>query len=391
MAGPPPSAAPSPLAGLRDRLIAWCGISSASDHPAGLEQMLGALRDAFAPLGGDEDVIRDAPGRPGVLRLRRRPGAPVQALLVGHYDTVYDPDDPLRECTLLDPDTLRGPGAADMKGGLVVMLAVLEAIEAGPYADSLGWEVLLTHDEEVGSPRSRPLVEEAAARHDVGLVFEPALPGGRLVRRRLGTGLVTVSARGRAAHAGRNPEDGRNAIVALAEVLAALPALAAELGVRLNVGAVAGGGPANVVPDRARAEVDMRVTRAEDWQAATGRLRELAADVGARHEVAVEVTAGPQRPPRDVDAATEELFAAYRACARSLGVEVGWGDSGGGSDGSFLSAAGLPCLDGVGVVGGALHSPDEWCLLPSLVERAAVAARLLEGLATGDVRLPARR
>jgi glutamate carboxypeptidase len=377
------------LEAMRDRLIGWCAIGSGSDDPDGLRAMLAALRRDFAGLPA---AVSEVPCGPtgSALVLRCRPQAPVQALLVGHYDTVYGPGHPFRTPVLRDPQTLVGPGVLDMKGGLVVMLAALEELEAAPGREGIGWEMLITPDEEIGSPHSAPLLWEAAGRHDLALVFEPAQAGGALVRGRLGTGVVSVTARGRAAHAGRNPGDGRNAIVALAELLAAVPAVAEELGVLLNVGSVRGGGPANVVADRAEAEIDIRVRRAGEERQAVDRLMALAAAIGRRREVALDVAAVLNRPPREVDARDERLFDAYRACARALGVELDWRDVGGASDGNLLAAAGLPCLDGIGVRGGQAHSSEEFCELASLPERAAIAGLLLRRLATGEASPPER-
>jgi glutamate carboxypeptidase len=378
------------LEAMRDRLIAWCAIGSGSDDAEGLRAMLDALRLDFRRLPAAASVVPCGPDGTAALRLRCRPEAPVQALMVGHYDTVYGHGHPFRTPALRDPKTLVGPGALDMKGGLVVMLAALEELEAAPGRKELGWEVLLTPDEEIGSPHSAPLLREAAARHDLALIFEPAQIGGALVRRRLGTGLVSVTARGRAAHAGRNPRDGRNAIVALAELMVAVPAVAEELGVLLNVGRARGGGPANVVPDRAEAEIDIRVRVAGDERRAVDRLTELAAAIGRRREVGFDVAAVLNRPPREIDARDERLFDAYRDCARAFGVEIDWRDVGGGSDGNLLAAAGLPCLDGIGVRGGKAHSSEEFCELPSLPERAAIAGVLLRRIATGEIPPPVR-
>jgi glutamate carboxypeptidase len=380
----------SALDAMRDRLIAWSAIGSGSDDPDGLRAMLAALRVDFARLPAAVAQVACGPTGAAALQVRCRPQAPVQALLVGHYDTVYGPGHPFRTPALRDPETLVGPGVLDMKGGLVVMLAALEELEAAPGRGGIGWEVLITPDEEIGSPHSAPLLREAAGRHDLAMIFEPAQAGGALVRGRPGTGVVSVTARGRAAHAGRNPGDGRNAIVALAELLAAVPAVAEELGVMLNVGSMRGGGPVNVVADRAEAEIDIRVRRAGDERRAVERLTALAAAIGRRGEVALDVAAVLNRPPREVDARDERLFDAYRGCARALGVELDWRDVGGGSDGNLLAAAGLPCLDGIGVRGGQAHSSEEFCELPSLPERAAIAGLLLRRLASGEAPPPGR-
>ncbi len=217
--------------------------------------MAAALRTEFSRLSGAPVETLKLNGTDAVaLRLRVRPEAPVRILLGGHYDTVYGADHPFQRCTLLDAQTLRGPGVADMKGGLVVMLAALQAFEAAPESHRIGWEVLLGPDEEIGSSARAPRRGVAAARNHVGLVFEPARANGDLVSSRKGTGTFVVTCRGRAAHAGRDPAAGRNAILALAEFLPQADTLNRELpGVMLNVGNIRGGGAVNIVPDWAEA------------------------------------------------------------------------------------------------------------------------------------------
>jgi glutamate carboxypeptidase len=153
---------------------------------------------------------------------------------------------------------------------------------------------------------------------------------------------------------------------------------------------VAGGGPVNVVPDHARAQIDLRVRRAADVERATGRLTQAADEAARRHEVRIEVGVEMNRPPMESGERAAALFAAYRACAGELGTAVDWIDAGGGSDANILTAAGLPCLDGLGPRGGLPHSSEEYCVLPSLPERAAIAARFLARLAAGAVPLPER-
>jgi glutamate carboxypeptidase len=252
--------------------------------------------------------------------------------------------------------------------------------------------VLLTPDEETGSHGSAPLFAGAAARHRFALVFEPARPNGDLVRSRKGTGGVTVTCRGRAAHAAKVPNDGRNAIAALAEFLVAAHRLPDELpGVLVNIGRIEGGGPAtNVVPDLARAEIDVRITRAADRERLETRLRELAAPLNAREGLRLELDLRFNRPPKETGPAEEAAFAALQQCGRDLGLApFGWQHTGGGSDGNLLAAAGLPNLDGLGVVGDHLHSDREGCFLPSLAERAQLAALFLHRAAAGEIALPA--
>lgn len=375
---------------LRDVLIRWANQNSGSDHLAGLAAMHALLVDAFRVIGPVESV--PLPGTSAqALRVCFRPEARWQILFSGHYDTVYGADHPFQTCTLLDRDTLRGPGVADMKGGLVVMLAALTAFAQLPDAGQVGGEVLLSPDEEIGSASSRALLEEAAGRHHFGLVFEPCRENGDLVRARMGTGIFTVTCRGRSAHAGRAPGEGRNAIVALAEFLPKADALNRELpSILLNIGRISGGGAVNIVPDLAQAEINLRVSRPEDIARVLQRLNEAAAPINAREGYALTIEGKFNRLPKEITPQDEQLFNAWRACGRELGVALNWQDVGGGSDGNLLSAASLPNLDGLGPLGGQLHSPNEYLKLDTLVPRTQVAALFLHHLATGQIEAPAR-
>lgn len=375
---------------LRDRLVAWCDINSGSDHRAGLDRMRGILRAAFAALPGRVEEVDTGPGRARALRVVCRPEAPVRVLLNSHFDTVYGAHHPFQHCTLIDRDTLRGPGTIDNKGGILVLLTALQAFERTPHRPRVGWEVILGSDEEVGSEGTEPLYTTAAARHHFGLVFEPCRENGDLVRARKGTGTFTVTCHGRAAHAGRDPAAGRNAVLALAEYLLAVARLPEELpDVLVNVGSIRGGGAVNIVPDRASAEINARISRAADGERFLARLQELAAPINAREGFRLEIAGQFNRPPMEPGPLAAALFAAYRECGRALGVDFGWQSVGGGSDANLLAAAGLPCLDGLGPLGGDMHSDREWVHLPSLAERARVAALFLARVAAGEIELPA--
>jgi glutamate carboxypeptidase len=377
---------------LRDRLIRWANQNSGSDHPAGLAAMLDLLDADFALLPGvslERVPCRNTPAQ--ALRVRFRPEAPRQILLSGHYDTVYSADSPFQRCELVDDRTLRGPGVTDMKGGLVVMHAALQSYLASAPPAALGFEVLITPDEETGSFGSAALFTAAAPRHQLGLVFEPARPNGSLVQSRKGTGNYIATCHGRAGHAAKVPSDVRNAIAALAEFLVAAHRLPAEMpGILLNIGLIRGGSEAtNVVPDFAQALLDVRITKTADREAVLARLEELAAPINAREGLRLEITGSFNRPPKECGPVEEAMFAAYQQCGRELGLApFSWVHAGGGSDGNLLSAAGLPNLDGLGVIGDHLHSDREFCVLPSLVERAQLAALFLRKLAAKKIVLP---
>jgi glutamate carboxypeptidase len=370
----------------------WCAVNSGSRNLEGLAAMAELLGTAFAPLG---DVVRRDPA-PATqmlasgevvplahgqnLHLVVRPQAPTRVLLTGHYDTVFAADHPFQSARWLEPGVLNAPGAADMKGGIAVMLAALAALEASPYASGLGYEVVLNADEEVSSLGSAPLLVECAHRVDAGLTFEPALPDGTLAGARPGSGNFAVHLAGRAAHAGREPEKGRNAVVAAADLALRLAALVAP-DLKVNVARIEGGGPNNVVPDSAVLRVNMRPATPEAQARALEALDAAIAAVAAAHEVEAHRHGGFARPPKPLDANQLRLFELVQAVGADLGQAVGWREAGGVCDGNNLAATGLAVVDTLGARGGAIHSADEFLIVDSLAERARLAALLLMRLA----------
>lgn len=379
-------------------LETWANINSGSGNGAGLTRMAEVLRGAFAkafPAAACEELAADAAGYnpPGAkaLRFRMRPQAATQVFLCGHYDTVYAADDAFQNCRRLDDGTLNGPGVTDMKGGLVVMLAALQAFEQTPAAANLGWEVLLTPDEETGSHGTRAMFEAAAQRNHFGFVFEPARPNGDIIHSRKGTGGVTATCRGRAAHAAKIPNDGRNAILGLAAFLLAAAKIPAELpGVLVNAGNIRGGTAAtNVVPDFAQSEIDLRITRLADREPLFARLEALAREVSAAHDVKIELTGGLNRPPKENHPTEAALFPEFQRAGQDVGLKpFNWIHGGGASDGNFLGAAGLPCFDGIGPEGDFLHSSREYCRVATIVPRAQNVALFLHRIAVGEIKLP---
>jgi glutamate carboxypeptidase len=372
-------------------LTAWADINSGSGHHAGLDRMRAALRTAFERIPGVQIEEIACADTVAALRLRMRPDAPSRIALSGHFDTVYEANDPFQRCRWLDADRLNGPGVADMKGGLMTMLAALQAFEDTPHAARLGWEVLLTPDEEIGSRGSGPLFRAAAQHNHFAFVFEPARPNGNIVHSRKGTGGVIVTCRGRAAHAAKIPNDGRNAILALAEFLLAASKIPADLpGVLVNVGNIRGGGPAtNVVPDFAEAELDLRITKVADRELLLGRLDALAAEINARDGYRLELKSRFNRPPKECLPAEESLFPEWQRAATDVGVApFTWVHTGGASDGNLLTAAGLPNFDGLGPIGDHLHSDREFVIVPTIAQRAQVVALFLHRLAAGEIAMP---
>ncbi|WP_158916144.1 hydrolase [Caulobacter sp. S45] len=375
----------------------WSAINSGSRNLEGLAHMAKVLGEAFGPLGGNLSLrdpavatAVDAQGRETPLlhgrnlHLIQRPEAPIRVLLTGHMDTVFAADHPFQAVHRLDDNTVNGPGMADMKGGIAVMLAALRAVEASPFAAALGYEVVLNSDEEVSSPGSAPLLVEAARRVQAGLTYEPSMPDGALAGARKGSGNFSAVIKGRAAHAGRNPQDGRNAIVAAGDLALGVAAFAKRRPtLSANPARIDGGGPNNIVPDLAILRFNLRPTTVEDQRWAEAAMAEVIAAVAAEHEVEITLKGGFGRPPKPLDANQRRLFDLVKACGADLGLDIGWRDTGGVCDGNNLAACGLPVVDTLGVRGGAIHSDEEYLLVDSLVERARLSALLLMRLAQG--------
>jgi glutamate carboxypeptidase len=272
-----------------------------------------------------------------------------------------------------------------MKGGISVMLAALRAIEAHSAKGNLGYRVLLSPDEEIGSLASGPLLTELAGQGHVGLTYEPAMAGGALAAERKGSGNFHVVVRGRAAHAGREFAKGRNAIAAAADLAVRLVAANGQRdGVTLNVARIDGGGPLNVVPDRAVLRFNIRLpdAAAADWALA---FVEHAVAATAADGIEAHLHGGFTRPAKPFNAAQQTLFGAVKEAGALLGQEITWASSGGVCEGNNLFAAGLPNVDTLGVRGGDIHSEAEHAWPESFVERAQLSALILAKLATGEI------
>ena len=365
---------------------AWAAINSGTRNLAGLKTMAGALGDAFSALPGEVSLIDPAPATSvaadGNVRaldhgqhlvVRVRPEAPVRMLFTGHMDTVYPVDHPFQDQIFLDPNTLNGPGVADMKGGLALLLAALKAVEASPLASRIGYDVMINSDEETGSFSSSALIAELARGKVAALTYEPALADGTLAGARGGTGNFSLVVHGKSAHAGRNPDDGRNAIVAASDLAVRLFA-AKEDGLAVNPARIEGGGPNNVVPDLAILRINFRPSSPDAIARAQAAIDDAVAGVAAARDVRIEAHGSFNRPPKPIDDGAAKLFDLVKTIGAGLGLAIGWKATGGVCDGNNIAAAGVPVVDTMGARGGAIHSADEFLLVDSLVERAALSA-----------------
>jgi glutamate carboxypeptidase len=375
----------------------WSAINSGSRNLAGLDAIAGKLADAFADLPGEVGLVPpaaveavDASGKTYEvphgrnLHLTVRPDAPVQLLFTGHMDTVFGADHEFQSLRWLEPGKiLNGPGVADMKGGIAVMLAALTAVEASPLASVLGYEVVINSDEEVGSLGSAALIAEAAQGKRAAFTYEPsALPDGTLAGARPGSGNFSFTIHGPSAHAGRNPEEGRNALLAAADLALRLKA-AVGPGLKVNPAKIDGGSPNNVVPDLAVLRVNLRPSTLDDQARAQSLIDSSVAAVAAEHDVRIHAHGHFARPPKPMTPEAESLFKQVQRAGEDLGQEIGWKSTGGVCDGNNIAACGVPVVDTMGVRGGSIHSMEEFLIVDSLAERAALSALTILRLAEG--------
>jgi glutamate carboxypeptidase len=302
-----------------------------------------------------------------------------QILVLGHLDTVYPLGTLARMPFRVSGGRAWGPGTFDMKGGLVMALYAVDALQAEGIRPSKRVVFLWTSDEEIGSGTSRKLIEREARRSNAVLVLEPSLGSeGRLKTSRKGVGSAELVVTGRAAHAGINPGDGVNAVHELALQIERLMAMNdPRRGITVQATVVSGGTVSNVVPDQARAQVDIRFARLSDAAGLDKKLHSLRPILkGAK----LEVRGGVNRPPLERTPGVSALFGHAQSLMRECGLALGEAATGGGSDGNFTGALGIPTLDGLGAVGDGAHTPREYVIIRKLPERAALLGGLLATL-----------
>jgi len=364
----------------------WAAINSGSGNLDGLATTGNLLAEAFSTLPGEVTLLEPEPvdrvlsdgtvttvAHGQHLLMTVRPECPIQLLFTGHMDTVFPADHSFQTSRWLDDGTLNGPGVADMKGGIAVMLAALKAAESSGKLAQTGYQILINSDEEVGSPSSAKLIAQLAQNKLAALTYEPALPDGTLAGERGGSGNFSIIIAGKSAHAGRNPDDGRNALLAAADLALRLKQLSRE-GLSVNPAKIDGGGPNNVVPDHAILRVNFRPRTPEIVQQTDMDLRRIVADIEREHDVRAHLHGSFGRPPKPIDDEAAKLFGLVKQCGADLGITVTWRSSGGVCDGNNIAACGLPVVDTMGVRGGSIHSSDEFLIVESLVERAQLSA-----------------
>ncbi len=383
---------------IRQMLVRWCAQNSWSYSQDGLTAMAAQLTHDFEPLGliagqvalppllfeGGASTPSSHVAAPGLI-WHHRPDASQRVLMVIHYDTVYPPTahrdvevHGVPRCRSGTGQRLVGPGVADAKGGIAVIRFAAEALLRFDLGGELGWSIALNPDEEVGSPSSAAWLAELATEFAFAAVFEPALPDGAMVANRKGTGNWRYRVGGRAAHAGRNPEQGRNALVHAAQLAIELDRLNdPAAGITVNVGRLEGGGALNQVPDLAVLELNTRVADQVAADQVELQLRRLSERFDQAEGYTCTLQGRFHSPPKRIDDRYRLLHRQFELAAEWVGRKVQWRDTGGACDGSKLAASGLINIDTMGPVGGDLHSPSEYCDFDSLLTATKTLVNLM--------------
>jgi glutamate carboxypeptidase len=385
------SVRPMDVVGLRDLVVprrneflaeleAMVNVDCGSYTPDGVNEVVDRCERRFRDWGWmvDRRPARFGEQRLGDLLIGRLDGSDGRRiLLVGHTDTVFDPGTAQERPFTIDGSIAKGPGVSDMKGGLLTGMFAVQALrDAG--IDAFGHITYVCNpDEEIGSPFSGPVIRQLAADHDVAFVLEGGRENGDIVSARKGITDYTLTVHGRAAHAGVEPERGRSAIAAAADLTTRLRALNGRWpGVTLNVGTIHGGTRTNVVPERCVLELDLRSPVTATLEEAEQEIERICGEPSIP-DVTVDVERASWHRPMERTDAIAALAARAASFASELGVELHDAATGGASDANTIAAVGTPVLDALGPVGGDDHAPGEWIDIESIVPRIAVLAALI--------------
>ena len=368
----------------RDRYIPEltrvCAIDSGSYHKAGIDQVQDHFQRRLTELGFEVERVRNAEWGDDLVARRRGTGKG-RILLIGHADTVYPVGEAARRPVIVEGDHLLGPGTCDMKAGILTGIYAVEALNAIGWTNYELLTILIVSDEEIEQRHSVELLQTEGAAHDVVLTLEAARANGDIVTARKATRWFRIDAKGKAAHAGVEPEKGRSAILEAARVVRGLHALNGRWeGVTVNVGKIGGGTRPNVVAERCDLEVDVRSTTADGLREVEAAIREIAA-ASEVPDTTVEVEVRVGWLPMEKLERSGRLVDHAQAIASRLGFDVKDTSTGGASDANTTSGMGVPSLDGLGPIGGNDHSPAEYLDVDSIVPRTTLLAGLLLAIA----------
>ncbi|MGD0308726.1 MAG: M20 family metallopeptidase [Acidobacteriota bacterium] len=355
-------------------------MESYSSDKSGIDRLAESLAQEFEARGAPASIIPMNGCGNALKAVWRGTGSGSPILLLGHLDTVWPPGTAAERPFMIREGNAFGPGVFDMKIGIVLCLLLCAAFRKGLFKAGSDVMFLFTSDEEIGSAGGLPVLEPIARLCRAVLCLEPPLPGGMVKTFRKGVGHFHLRVRGISAHAGVDHAKGANAILELSRLVIRLQRMTDyDRGITVSVGKTAGGSAANVVPDSARAEIDFRFSKLMDGHRLERRIRRLR-PVDAR--CGIELEGGINRPPLERTPAVSGLYQKAKSLATTLGFDLGEGKTGGGSDGSFTAALGIPTLDGLGVDGDGAHALNEHIRIADIPRRAALLGLLAQELST---------
>lgn len=353
-------------------LIEMVKLETPSEQIDLIEKFAVFLKKSIEPYATDVKLL---PGDHGYSLLVEKGFGERKILVLGHLDTVWPVAAENKPPLVQKGNILRGPGVFDMKAGLAMMLAVFRCYDQFAIKPDRKIQFLITPDEETGSPGTRKIIEDLGRKSDLVLVLEPPLSDGSMKIRRKGVGEFNITAIGKEAHSGVNPEDGINAVHEMAlQIQEIIKLNAPEMGTTVNVNVIGGGTARNVIPGKVEAEVDFRVETKAEAIKIESCFKKLAPIIpGAK----LVVTGGLERPPLEDSPESNLMADLYRELGLELGLDIERKKTGGGSDGNFTAALGIPTLDGLGLDGSGAHTPDEHVLTDRIPVRCALLAELI--------------
>jgi glutamate carboxypeptidase len=362
-------------------------IDSGSRYVPGLEAVSAFFQKRFQKIGWTTTNYSFDDGKVPCLEAVNKPlsgnDSALDLLFIGHMDTVFEQGTAAARPFSRDEKRAYGPGVSDMKGGLVTMLHIAELLQQTAVAKDITIAMAFNSDEEIGSRGSRPWYESLATKSRCVFVFEPWRSTGERILQRKGGGNFDVICHGKAAHAGAAPEDGANAVIELAHQILAVKELACgDHGTTVNVTVIEGGTADNVIPDYAKASVDVRIAQADEGQRIEASFQALARNVQTPG-VRVEVVGGINRPPMAPSEKTKQVWKQIAAIGEAIGLEMTLTTTGGCSDGNYTAALGIPTIDAMGVRGGCAHSEDEYIELDSIVPNMHLMCEIVKAFADG--------
>lgn len=361
-------------------------INSSSYNNKGITSCLNIIKEKFAIFKPKIEAIptlNDSKSEiPIALKFTKNLSAKTTCLLCIHVDTVFDQTSPFQTFQLShNKKEAIGPGVIDAKGGIVIIWNTLSLLEKSSPASDIGWTVLITTDEEIGSPESKYILEQEAKNHTFSLVFEPPLENGNIIKERPASSNITLTAQGKAAHAGRHATQGINAITGLIALLNTLPLTQPSKTQTINLGTIQGGTRENIIPDTATCCLNARFMEQNDLDTFIKTCQDNSKIIESKTGVSLTVTISSLRPSKSKTQESEILYTHLENAAKELNLTINFENSFGVCDGNFIANQGIPVIDTMGAIGSGMHTHNETIKLNSLITQSTLAYNVIKKMA----------